>query len=192
VLREGREITFVSPVVRDGPGWRVAIDLPYGVTVSDVIERREKLASGLRRPLGCVWPEPAADEHAGRLVLFVSDEPLSKARQPVYPLAKAGRADLFKPVPYGTDQRGKPVTLPLMFTNLLIESIPRQGKTVAMRVALLAAALDPLAELHIWELKGTGDLGPMERRSRTATAPAPTTPRSRPRSPTCASSPTSS
>ena len=46
VLREGREITFVSPVVRDGPGWRVAVDLPYGVTVSDVIERREKLASG--------------------------------------------------------------------------------------------------------------------------------------------------
>jgi DNA segregation ATPase FtsK/SpoIIIE, S-DNA-T family len=163
VLREGREITFVSPVVRDGPGWRVAIDLPYGVTVSDVIERREKLASGLRRPLGCVWPEPAADEHAGRLVLFVGDEPLSKARQPVYPLAKAGRADLFKPVPYGTDQRGKPVTLPLMFANLLIGSIPRQGKTVAMRVALLAAALDPLAEIHVHELKGTGDLGPLEK-----------------------------
>ena len=163
VLREGREITFVSPVVRDGPGWRVAIDLPYGVTVSDVIERREKLASGLRRPLGCVWPEPAADEHAGRLVLFVGDEPLSKARQPVYPLAKAGRADLFKPVPYGTDQRGKAVTLPLMFANLLIGSIPRQGKTVAMRVALLAAALDPLAELHVHELKGTGDLGPLEK-----------------------------
>ncbi len=163
VLREGREITFVSPVVRDGPGWRVELDLPYGVTVSDVIERREKLASGLRRPLGCVWPEPAADEHAGRLVLFVSDEPLSKARQPVYPLAKAGRADLFKPVPYGTDQRGKLVTLPLMFANLLIGSIPRQGKTVAMRVALLAAALDLLAELRIHELKGTGDLGPFEK-----------------------------
>ena len=163
VLREGREITFVSPVVRDGPGWRVAIDLPYGVTVSDVIERREKLASGLRRPLGCVWPEPSAEEHAGRLVLFVGDEPLSKARQPVYPLAKAGRADLFKPVPFGTDQRGKPVTLPLMFANLLIGSIPRQGKTVAMRVALLAAALDPLAEIHVHELKGTGDLGPLEK-----------------------------
>ena len=163
VLREGREITFVSPVVRDGPGWRVAVDLPYGVTVSDVIERREKLASGLRRPLGCVWPEPAADEHAGRLVLFVGDEPLSRARQPVYPLAKAGSADLFKPIPFGTDQRGKPVTLPLMFANLLIGSIPRQGKTVAMRVALLAIALYALAEMHVWELKGTGDLGPLEK-----------------------------
>ena len=81
----------------------------------------------------------------------------------MYPLAKAGRADLFKPVPYGTDQRGKAVTLPLMFANLLIGSIPRQGKTVAMRVALLAAALDPLAEIHVHELKGTGDLGPLEK-----------------------------
>ena len=131
VLREGREITFVSPWSATGRGWRVVIDLPYGVTVSDVIERREKLASGLRRPLGCVWPEPAADEHAGRLVLFVSDEPLSKARQPAYPLAKAGRADLFKPVPYGTDQRGKPVVLPMMFANLLIGSIPGTGNKPA-------------------------------------------------------------
>ena len=158
VLREGREITFVTPVVRDGPGWRVAVDLPYGVTVADVIERRDKLASGLRRPLGCVWPEPDADEHAGRLVLYVCDEPLSKARQPAWPLAKAGKADLFKPLPYGTDQRGRGVAITLMFSNLLIGSIPRQGKTVAMRIVLLAAALDALCELRVFELKGTGDL----------------------------------
>jgi S-DNA-T family DNA segregation ATPase FtsK/SpoIIIE len=158
VLREGREITFVTPVVRDGPGWRVGIDLPYGVTVADVIERRDKLASGLRRPLGCVWPEPDADEHAGRLVLYVCDEPLSKARQPAWPLARAGKADLFRPLPYGTDQRGRGVAITLMFSNLLIGSIPRQGKTVAMRVALLAAALDVLCELRVFELKGTGDL----------------------------------
>jgi S-DNA-T family DNA segregation ATPase FtsK/SpoIIIE len=161
VLREGREITFVSPVVRDGPGWRVAIDLPYGVTAGEVIERREKLASGLRRPLGCVWPEPVDDEHAGRLVLFTADEPISKARQAPWPLAKAGHASLFRPVPFGTDQRGRAVSIVLMFANLLIGSIPRMGKTVALRNVLLAAALDPIAELHVWELKGTGDLGPL-------------------------------
>jgi DNA segregation ATPase FtsK/SpoIIIE, S-DNA-T family len=78
-----------------------------------------------------------------------------------------------------------------MFANLLIGSIPRQGKTVAMRNVLLAAALDPLAELHVHELKGTGDLGPLEKVAHRY-GPAPMTPRSRPRSPTCASSPTSS
>jgi S-DNA-T family DNA segregation ATPase FtsK/SpoIIIE len=35
------------------------------------------------------------------------------------------------------------------------------GKTVAMLVVLLAAALDPRAELRIRELKGTGDLDPL-------------------------------
>ncbi len=60
-------ITFPAPITRDGPGWRADIDLPYGVTVTDIVERRDRLASGLRRPLGCVWPEPASDSHAGRL-----------------------------------------------------------------------------------------------------------------------------
>jgi S-DNA-T family DNA segregation ATPase FtsK/SpoIIIE len=160
-LREHREIAFVTPVTRDGPGYRVAIDLPHGVTPQEILDRRDKLASGLRRPLGCVWPEPEDMTHAGRLVLYVCDEPLSKARQPAYPLLRAGKADLFEPLPFGTDQRCRPVSLMLMFANLLIGSIPRQGKTVAMRVALLYAALDPRAELRIFELKGTGDLDPL-------------------------------
>jgi len=160
-MKDGRGITYASVPHRDGPGWRVDADLPFGVTATDIIDRREKLASGLRRPLSCVWPEPATEEHAGRLTLWVGDEPLSKARQPVWPLLKAGEADLFKPLPFGTDQRLRAVTLPLMFANLLIGSIPRRGKTVAMRIVLLAAALHPAAELRIFELKGTGDLDPL-------------------------------
>ena len=67
----GPGVTFPAPITRDGPGWRADVDLPYGVTVSDIVERRDRLASGLRRPLGCVWPEPASEAHAGRLVLWV-------------------------------------------------------------------------------------------------------------------------
>lgn len=163
VIREGREITFVSPVTRDGPGWRVEIDLPYGVTVTEIVERREKLASGLRRPVTCVWPEPASDEHAGRLVLYVSDQPLRRQRQPGYPLGRGGKFSLFSPIPFGTDQRGRAVAFLLMFANLLIGAIPRMGKTVALRLVLLACALDVTAELHVWELKGTGDCGPLEK-----------------------------
>ncbi len=133
VLREGREIAFIPPGAhRDGPGWRVDMDLPYGVTAGEVIERRDKFASGLRRPIGCVWPEPDAEQHEGRLVLFVGDEPLSRARQPAWPLAQGGKVSLFRPVPFGTDQRGKPITVLLMFANLLIGSIPRMGKALAL------------------------------------------------------------
>lgn len=156
-------LTFPSPIMRDGPGWRAEVDLPYGVTATDVIEKRDRLASGLRRPLGCCWPEPVHDEHAGRLVLWVGDEPLNQMRPRPWPLLAGGAFDLFDPVPFVIDQRGRPVAVPLVFANVLIGAMPRMGKTFALRLLTLAAALDPYARLRIFELKGTGDLGMVER-----------------------------
>ena len=157
------DVAFAAPITRDGPGWRADIELPHGVTVADVAERRDRLASALRRPLGCVWPEPAPDDHPGRLVLWVGDHDMSRAKPAAWPLARGGQADLFKPIPFGTDPRGRAVSVPLMFANVLIGAMPRSGKTFAMRVLLLAAALDPLCELRVWELKGTGDLSSLAR-----------------------------
>ncbi|MEV6445977.1 FtsK/SpoIIIE domain-containing protein [Amycolatopsis sp. NPDC051716] len=155
--------TFAAPIQRDGPGWRAEVDLPYGVTAADVGERRDRLASGLRRPLGCVWPEPATDEHPGRLVLWVGDVAMSKAKPAPWPLLKGGEIDLFKPVPFMVDQRGRPVGVDLVFTNVLIGAMPRMGKTFTVRELVLAAALDPHVLLRLFELKGTGDLGMCER-----------------------------
>ncbi|WP_199819081.1 cell division protein FtsK [Streptomyces sp. FxanaA7] len=157
--RDGFE--FTAPITRDGPGWRAEGNLPYGVTVTDVIERRDRLASGLRRPLGCVWPEAVSDEHTGRLVLWVGDQDLKTAKKPVWPLLKSGSVDLFKPVAYGTDQRGRWVEVTLMFIAGVIGAIPRMGKTFLLRLLLLIAALDPRAELHTYDMKGTGDLDPV-------------------------------
>jgi S-DNA-T family DNA segregation ATPase FtsK/SpoIIIE len=155
-------IEFKAPITRDGPGWRADLDLPYGVTVAEVMDRRDKLASGLRRQLGCVWPEADHAQHTGRLILWVGDQDMSTARQPAWPLAKSGTADLFKPIPVGTDQRGRPVTVTLMFTAGIIGAIPRMGKTFLLRLLALAAALDPRAEQHVYDFKGTGDLSPLE------------------------------
>jgi DNA segregation ATPase FtsK/SpoIIIE, S-DNA-T family len=160
-LRDGRALVFPSPVREDGPGWRAEVDLPFGVTAAQVIERREQLASGLRRPLGAVWPEPVTHEHAGRLELWVGRQDVAKARQATWPLAK-GQADVFARLPFGTDPRGRVVTAPLVFANWLLGAIPRQGKTAAVRVLACGAALDPLAELWVHELKGSGDLDPLE------------------------------
>lgn len=159
----GAGITFPAPITRDGPGWRADIDLPYGVTVTDIMDRRERLASGLRRPLGCVWPEPAHDQHAGRLVLWVGDQDMNQVRPPTWPLAKSGTVDLFKAIPFGTDQRGRTITITLMYANALIAAMPGMGKTFALRILALAAALDSLAELRVFELKGSGDLSALEK-----------------------------
>lgn len=155
-------IPFPHPVVRDGPGWRADVNLPFGVTVSDVIDRRERLASGLRRPLGAVWPEPDHSEHAGRLVLWVGYQSMAKARQADWPLLRAGTFSMFSPVPFGTDQRGRNVGLTVMYSNLLTGGLPGSGKTMATRVALLAGALDVTCEQHVWDLGGKGDLAAFE------------------------------
>jgi S-DNA-T family DNA segregation ATPase FtsK/SpoIIIE len=155
-------IEFKAPITRDGPGWRADLDLPYGVTVAEVMDRRDKLASGLRRQLGCVWPEADHAQHTGRLILWVGDQDMSKARQPAWPLTRHGAADLFKGVPFGTDQRGRLVSVTLMFVSLVIGAIPRMGKTFLLRLLTLIAALDVRAELHLYDFKGTGDLSALE------------------------------
>jgi DNA segregation ATPase FtsK/SpoIIIE, S-DNA-T family len=158
VSRGGDGITFPAPITRDGPGWRADIDLPYGVTAVDILDRRDRLASGLRRPLGCVWPEPAHDQHAGRVMVWVGDQDMNQVKPAPWPLAKAGTCDLFKAVPFGTDPRGRAVTLTLMYANALIAAMPGMGKTFALRILALSAALDVTARLLVFELKGTGDL----------------------------------
>ncbi|MFJ9693667.1 cell division protein FtsK [Kitasatospora sp. NPDC101183] len=158
---KGSSITFPAPIMRDGPGWRADVELPHGVTVADVMGKRGQLASGLRRPLGTVWPEQAPGEHPGRLVLWVGDQDMAKAKKPAWPLATRGTVDLFDPVGFATDQRGAWVNVTLMFVAGIIGAVPRMGKTFLLRLLLLIAALDPRAELHTYDLKGTGDLDPV-------------------------------
>lgn len=158
---KGSTITFPAPITRDGPGWRADVELPHGVDVADIMGRRRQLASGLRRPLGTVWPEQAPGEHPGRLVLWVGDQDMAKAKQPAWPLASKGTVDLFDAVAFATDQRGNWVTVTLMFIAGIIGAVPRMGKTFLLRLLLLIAALDPRAELHTYDLKGTGDLDPV-------------------------------
>lgn len=154
---------FPAPITREnGAGWRADVELPRGVTASAVVEKREELAAALTRPLGCVWPEANAEVHPGRLILFVADRDMSRAKPTPWPLLKAGTVNLFKPFPYGTDPRGQLVTLTLMFASMIVGSIPRMGKTFALRLALLGACLDARAWLLAFDLKGTGDLSPLE------------------------------
>ncbi|MFJ9576048.1 cell division protein FtsK [Streptomyces sp. NPDC101191] len=153
---------FVSEIVRDGPGYRADLDLPYGVTPEDIMDARKPLASGLRRKTGCVWPSPDPTEHEGRLILWVGDKPMNETTKPAWPLLKSGTVNLFKPVVFGNDQRMRDVAVTLMFASVVVGSIPRMGKTFLMRLLLLIAALDPRAEIHAYDFKGTGDFGALE------------------------------
>jgi S-DNA-T family DNA segregation ATPase FtsK/SpoIIIE len=157
---DGDAVRFATPVQRSGAGWRVDIDLPIGTTADEVIKRRSSLASGLRRPLGCVWPSGDDTVHEGRLVLYVSDKPLSARPPRRWPLADRSRANIFGSIPIGVDVRGEPVTVCLMYACAVLGALPRMGKTFLLRLLCLAAGLDPRVELHIYNLKGGSDFDP--------------------------------
>ncbi len=154
-------ISFPTEIHRDGPGHLAVVDLPYGVEAADVIARRGRLASGLRLPMDQVWPEPAPG-HTGRLALWVGHEPASQMKQPPWPLIRDGKVDVFKPFPFATDPRMNPVLVDLMYRNWLFGGQPGSGKTFAERDLVLAASLDPIAELRGYELKGVGDFAKLE------------------------------
>ena len=158
-------ITFPAPIMRDGPGWRAVIDLPFGTKADTAIKKRNDLAAGLDLDEVQVWPERVRGTagSARRLALWVADEdPYAKASG-LWPLIAKGSVDVFEPFPFGEDQRGRPVRLLLMFTSLLIGAIPRMGKTFAARLPALACALDVLVELHIYDGKGGQDWRAFER-----------------------------
>jgi S-DNA-T family DNA segregation ATPase FtsK/SpoIIIE len=161
VIKDGPGLGFVSDVHRDGDGWGVELDLPHGVTASDIIKRREALASGLRRPHSATWPEAVPHEHAGRLFLWVGRHDLSKTKPVPYPLLKTGTADVFGQVPFAVTPRGQGVGAPLFETNWVVGAAPGQGKTTTVRVLACGAALDVVCDLWVHELAGCGDLEPV-------------------------------
>lgn len=154
-------LDFTAPIAVDGPGWAAELDLPRGVLADAILEKRPELAAAMRRPLGCVWPETDPDAHPGRLRLWVAREDPAKAPRRLWPLLKAGQTDLFEPIPFGWDPRGRLVTLSLTGANVLIGGVMGSGKTSAVLVLALAGALDPTCELWLYEMKGSGDLDPL-------------------------------
>ena len=161
VAKDPNAITFPTEIHRDGPGHLAVVDLPYGVEAADVIARRGRLASGLRLPLDQVWPEPAPG-HTGRLALWVGHEPASQMRQPAWPLLRSGTVDVFKPFPFATTPRLDTIMAELLFRNWLFGGQPGSGKSFALRLLVLAAALDVRPEIRGYELKGTGDFAPVQ------------------------------
>ncbi|CAM5529760.1 hypothetical protein SALBM135S_00857 [Streptomyces alboniger] len=157
--KKGRKgVEFASEVMRDGPGWRAEVDLPPGVEATAVLEKRAALAAAMRRPISTVWPEADRTAHPGRLVLWVAQRDPAKAGRKLWPLMKDGQADVYEPLPYGFDPRGNLIDITLMYSNLLVGGIPGSGKTSCALAIVLGVALDPTAELWIYELKGSGDL----------------------------------
>lgn len=161
-VKEPGEVQFVREIYRDPPGQTAVVDLPAGVIAMDVVDRRDQLAGGFRLPKQQVWPSHVRGEHPGRLSIWVAEKPVNAMRAPAWPLLKSGQTDYFKPIPFGTDERLRAVKWMLAEKSSLFAGVPGAGKSLAARVVTLGAALDPLVDFIIYDLKGLGDFDPLE------------------------------
>jgi len=160
-LRACRTLSLVAddgraPVViaarRVPAGDRLLVRLPRGAAVGDLAEAAPRLA----RQLGVreVRVAPDADDARRATVTLVRRDPLAGAVTVPWPLGTAERASLWEPVPLGVDENGDEVAVVLAGRNLLLGGEPLAGKSVALSLALAAAALDPEADLALLDSKG--------------------------------------
>lgn len=150
------QVTFGSPMSRDGDGSRVTVDLPAPLGLEDAMKAKPGIASGLDVSLSQVFIHRDPTSYR-RHVLWVADrDPLAV---PVgrTPLLACKPTDIWKPAPLGLDERGQLVSLDLMWQSVLVGALPRQGKTFAARLLGLYAALDPYVKLHVFDPSGKPD-----------------------------------
>jgi S-DNA-T family DNA segregation ATPase FtsK/SpoIIIE len=156
---------FVAPgVYREGAGYGAIVDLPFGYTAEQAIKRKTEIAAGLRVDDFRLFVEQVRGDrgHAGQIKLWIADSDPHTRQAKSSPLVKATKFDLWQVVPFGTDERGQLVSFPLVWTSVLIGSLPRMGKSNSMRVLLSAAALDPYVRLIVFDGKGGKDFAALE------------------------------
>ncbi len=160
IKEHNRTLDWVIDLHPDGDGWSVELDLPRGVTATQIIQKRGELSSTLRRPISAVWPRGVPSEHEGRLAMWIGRRDFAKVKPLKHPLLRTGTTDVFTGVPFGYLPWGTKVTAPIFETNWLIVSAMGGGKTATLRNILGGCGLDIVCDLWVHEHSGKGDLKP--------------------------------
>ncbi|MEU0038464.1 cell division protein FtsK [Streptomyces sp. NPDC006333] len=164
-LKEGWKPRWVQPSTRSGNGWHAQLQLPEGVPVEMIADKKQILAHNLMRKPIEVWPTEPRDQ-AGVLDLWVADPGVLTKPVPSWPLLTEGTTDFFKGVPVALNARGEQVIGRLMASNYLIAGIMGSGKSSLVVALLLGAMLDPLVEIDVHVLAYNSDYDPMRPRLR--------------------------
>ncbi len=162
-LKQGWQPRWMAPTTRLGKGWHTQLQLPMGVTVEMIGNKKQVLAHNLLRKPVEVWPtEPHGQP--GVLDLWVADQGSLSGEVPAWPLLTDGTSDYFKGVPAGISQRGEPIMGKLMAANYMVGGIMGVGKSSLVVALLLGAMLDPLVEIEVYVMAYNVDYDPMRPR----------------------------
>ncbi|MFF3442114.1 hypothetical protein [Streptosporangium sp. NPDC002721] len=154
--RADQQIEFGAQMARDGNGSKVLINLPYGRTFAEAVKARDKIASGLDVSIAQVTlsRDPASNRSHW---LWVADADPLAAPAGRTPLLACKETDIWQPAPLGIDERGRPVSLLMLWVSILVGAQPRRGKSFTARLLALYAALDPYVRLDVFDGKGSPD-----------------------------------
>jgi hypothetical protein len=156
--KPNQKIEFLTPMADvKGQGCQVTIALPFGKTFAEhVVPARSKIASGLDVSSNQVFlsGDKTSDRRHTLYVAYV--DPLSIPAGPT-PLLDCKPRDIWKPAPFGLDERGDRVEILLLWISILVGAQPRKGKTFSARLLALYAALDPYVRLFIADGKNSPD-----------------------------------
>ncbi len=159
LIGKDETLRLVERASRIGAGWSITVDLPATRKATDVVKNREALASALAVDEVQLLVERVRGNggHAGRVAMWVADaDPYATPPQRT-PLLDVPYWDAWRPVPFGRDARDRRISLPLVWTSLLVGAIPRQGKTFAARLAAVGLILDPHTRLYVADFKAGKD-----------------------------------
>lgn len=148
--KEEDRVRFGSQMHHVNGGSRVVVDLPHGKTLTDAINARGKLASGLDVALSQVFISRDSSSHR-RHVLWVADRDPLQIPAGSTPLLKCKPTDIWVPAPMGLDERGEKVGLDLIWNSTLVGALPRYGKTFTARQLGLHVALDPYTKISVFD-----------------------------------------
>jgi S-DNA-T family DNA segregation ATPase FtsK/SpoIIIE len=159
LIGKDETLRLVERASRVGEGWAITVDLPATRKATDVIKNREALASALAVDEVQLLVERVRGKggHAGRVALWVADTDPYATPPMRTPLLEVACWDAWRPVPFGRDARDRRISLPLVWTSLLVGAIPRQGKTFAARLAAAGLILDAFTRLYIADFKAGKD-----------------------------------
>jgi DNA segregation ATPase FtsK/SpoIIIE, S-DNA-T family len=159
LIGKDETLRMVERARRIGPGWAITIDLPATRKATDVVKNREALASALAVDEVQLLVERVRGNggHAGRVAMWVADSDPYATPPTRTPLMDVVCWDAWRPVPFGRDARDRRISLPLVWTSLLVGAIPRQGKTFAARLAAAGMILDAFTRLYIADFKAGKD-----------------------------------
>ena len=164
LLGKEAEVVMVQPIMRDAMdiGYTCVLDLPKGggKKAADVVAARDTLAAelGIDEVQLMVWRIRAGEGgHAARLGMWVADDDPYIGGKTPSPMLDLDQFDVWQPIPFGRNARGKFIGLMLMWESMFFGGLPRRGKTFAQRITAVAAILDPYARIYCADGKGGRD-----------------------------------